>query len=106
MQYPRRHRVARFRRTCRKLFAKIQEGIEMTPLLEEQRIHLSNFRRFEKESNGDLPMWLDSLRHAGMYRFEQVGFPSPRDEYWRPTQLAPLVKTRFELASGGEAGDE
>src|SRR5207248_2917909 len=72
----------------------------MTQLLEEQRVHLSNFQRFEQESNGDLPMWLDSLRRAGMNRFEQVGFPGPRDENWRHTQLSPLVKTRFELASG------
>ena len=37
----------------------------MTQLLEEKRIHLSNFRLFEKESNGDANVpWLDELRKA------------------------------------------
>jgi len=73
----------------------------MTQLLEEKRIHLSNFQRFEKESNGDLPSWLDALRRSGMARFEQVGFPdTANDEHWRHTQLGPLLKTKFELATG------
>ena len=73
----------------------------MTQLMEEKNVHLSNFRRFEKEANGDgatMP-WLDELRKAGMSRFDLVGFPSPKDEYWRHTQLAPIVKTKFELAA-------
>ena len=72
----------------------------MTQLMEEKNVHLSNFRRFEKEANGDgasMP-WLDELRRAGMARFDLVGFPSPKDENWRHTQLAPIVKTKFELA--------
>jgi Fe-S cluster assembly protein SufD len=74
----------------------------MTQLAEEQRVHLSNFERFEKQANGDgaIP-WLDELRKAGMYRFERVGFPSPTDEYWRHTQLGPIVKTKFDLSAGG-----
>ena len=73
----------------------------MTQLAEEQRIHLSNFHRFEKETNGEgtLP-WLDALRRRGMSRFEAVGFPSPTDEHWRHTQLGPIVRTQFELAGG------
>ena len=73
----------------------------MTQLLEEKNVHLSNFERFEKEANGGgvavLP-WLDELRKAGMARFDRVGFPSPKDENWRHTQLAPIVRTKFELA--------
>jgi Fe-S cluster assembly protein SufD len=72
----------------------------MTQLMEEKNVHLSNFQRFEKEANGDgatMP-WLDELRKAGMARFELVGFPSSKDEHWRHTQLAPIVRTKFELA--------
>src|SRR5688500_8132308 len=72
----------------------------MTQLLEEKSVHLSNFQRFERETNGDAPVlpWLDELRKAGMARFDLVGFPSPKDEHWRHTQLAPIVRTKFELA--------
>jgi hypothetical protein len=78
----------------------------MTQLLEEKRMHLSNFERFEKESNGDLPSWVDALRRNGLARFEQVGFPDAlHDENWRHTQLAPLLRHRFELANG-EVGDQ
>jgi Fe-S cluster assembly protein SufD len=72
----------------------------MTQLLEEQRIHLSNFERFERESNGDSLPWVDVLRKRGMARFGQVGFPAAKDEQWRHTQLAPIVRTKFELADG------
>lgn len=74
----------------------------MTQLAEEKRVHLSNFERFEREANGDgmLP-WLDELRRSGMARFDEVGFPSATDEHWRHTQLAPIVRTRFDLAGGG-----
>ena len=71
----------------------------MTQLLEEKRIHLSNFKRFEKESNGDAMPWLDELRRSGMARFEQVGYPDDADEHWRHTNLRPLVQTRFDLAT-------
>jgi len=72
----------------------------MTQLMEKD-VHLTNFRRFEKEANGDgatMP-WLDELRKAGMARFDLVGFPSQKDEHWRHTQLAPIVRTKFELAA-------
>ena len=73
----------------------------MTQLMEEKHVHLSNFELFEKEANGGgaaLLPWLDELRKAGMARFDLVGFPSPKDEDWRHTQLAPIVRTKFELA--------
>ena len=66
----------------------------MTQLMEEKNVHLTNFERFEREANGDgatMP-WLDELRKAGMARFDLVGFPSPKDEHWRHTQLAPIVR--------------
>ncbi|MEA2709161.1 MAG: Fe-S cluster assembly protein SufD [Phycisphaerales bacterium] len=72
----------------------------MTQLMEEKNVHLSNFHRFEKEANGDgatMP-WLDELRKAGMARFDLVGFPAAKDENWRHTQLAPIVRTKFALA--------
>jgi Fe-S cluster assembly protein SufD len=73
----------------------------MTQLMEEKRVHLSNFERFEKEANGNgaaAQPWLDELRKAGMARFDLVGFPSAKDEDWRHTNIKPIVSTKFELA--------
>ncbi|AEF99656.1 Fe-S cluster assembly protein SufD [Methylomonas methanica] len=43
---------------------------------------------------GDLP-WLQQFRSEGLKAFETHGFPNPRDEEWRYTNLAVLNKTLF-----------
>jgi Fe-S cluster assembly protein SufD len=46
------------------------------------------------------PGWLAAHRAAALEAFEaQGGFPSPRDEAWRFTSVAPIAGTAFELAS-------
>ena len=50
----------------------------------------------ELPSGGD--SWLDALRKAGAERFEAVGFPHPKDEEWRFTQLGPITRTKFVAA--------
>jgi len=42
--------------------------------------------------------WLGPLRAAGLARFRALGLPTPRDEAWRKTSLAPLHAARFHLA--------
>ena len=55
--------------------------------------------------NGALgaPAWLRELREAGMARFADLGFPSPRLEDWRFTNAAPIADTPFVLAHGAPA---
>jgi Fe-S cluster assembly protein SufD len=45
--------------------------------------------------------WLDKLRGEALERFKAVGFPTVRDEAWRYTNLAPMLKLAFERAAGG-----
>jgi Fe-S cluster assembly protein SufD len=76
---------------------------------EEKKVHVSNFRRFETElkatkgaggaSAAPAPAWLDALRRSGIARFEEVGFPSTKDEEWRFTNVAPIARTPFELGA-------
>ena len=42
------------------------------------------------------PEWLRSLRAGAMASFEEKGFPTTRDEDWRHTSVAGLVRTSFE----------
>jgi Fe-S cluster assembly protein SufD len=47
------------------------------------------------------PTWLALLRAREMARFEELGLPSPRNEDWRHTSVAPIARASFGPA--GEA---
>jgi Fe-S cluster assembly protein SufD len=74
----------------------------MTQLAEEKDAHVSNYQRLE-EQGVEIAPWMEERRRAGIARFDLVGFPAPRDEEWRHTNLAPITKTKFALAESGEA---
>src|SRR5690606_21131570 len=41
--------------------------------------------------------WIDDLRHEAIELFDQKGFPRKKDEEWKYTNLAPLLKTDYKL---------
>ena len=45
------------------------------------------------------PAWLPPLRQAGIASFAAAGFPALRDEDWRFTNVAPIARLNFQLAS-------
>jgi Fe-S cluster assembly protein SufD len=47
------------------------------------------------------PAWLSGLRRRGLERFAALGFPTPRDEDWRFTSIAPIAEQPFPLARNG-----
>jgi Fe-S cluster assembly protein SufD len=48
------------------------------------------------------PAWLVALRREGYSHFAARGFPTTHDEDWRFTSVAPIAKTRFQLADPGK----
>jgi Fe-S cluster assembly protein SufD len=56
---------------------------------------------------GDLPgaglPWLDGLRREGLDRFSRLGFPTPRTEAWKYTNLRDLTRTVFVPATAKPA---
>lgn len=48
--------------------------------------------------------WLQALRSEAMERFAAGGFPSPREEEWKYTNIAPIEKKLFQPAPMGEPG--
>jgi Fe-S cluster assembly protein SufD len=42
------------------------------------------------------PEWLRSLRATGMGAFEELGFPTTRQEEWRQTSVAAIARTTFQ----------
>ena len=49
------------------------------------------------------PAWLDALRKAGSERFALVGFPNNRQEEWRFTNTAPIVRHAFKYADSSNS---
>jgi Fe-S cluster assembly protein SufD len=63
------------------------------------------FERFADApaTNGGGQPWLHELRREAMDRFLALGFPTPRLEEWRFTDVSPIAKASFALPSGGAA---
>src|SRR3989344_5825450 len=57
----------------------------------------------EKEL-ANAPSWLRELRREAASRFAEVGFPTPRDEAWKYTDVTPIVQAGFKPAARGVNG--
>ena len=59
----------------------------------------TDFRPFARpERLGKSPAWLDSVREVASERFRKGGFPTPKLEPWKFTNLGPLARTTFRDA--------
>lgn len=69
------------------------------------RIHRirDDWERFSKTREAPEPV--RDLREKGIRRFEEVGFPSVREENWRFTNVRPIAETDFTRAEGPSAVD-
>jgi len=45
--------------------------------------------------------WLQAQRRAALAHFEEVGFPTQRDEDWKYTSIRPITAKRFHAGDGG-----
>ena len=55
------------------------------------------------EQAGTAPAWLSTLRQRSFDRFNELGYPTTKDEEWRFTNVAPIAKTPFAAPIAGEA---
>ncbi|MBU6398776.1 MAG: Fe-S cluster assembly protein SufD [Verrucomicrobia bacterium] len=56
---------------------------------------VAGFARLEQDPRLAGPPWLLALRRAALARFAEHGFPTPQQEDWRFTNVAPLAKLPF-----------
>lgn len=56
---------------------------------------IAEYRRLKHSLPGHELPWLASLRDAAAQRFSEQGYPTPRDETWKYTNVAPVVKKGF-----------
>lgn len=71
--------------------------------VEQLEGYLDSFTEFARETAEETPEWLRDLRDKAFARFCEVGFPTTKDEDWRFTNLAALIRIPFKLARDGEA---
>jgi Fe-S cluster assembly protein SufD len=77
----------------------------MTQLAEDQTSTASHYLRLSAQSSNGGPSWVNDLRNKGIARFDQVGFPTTKQEDWRHTSIAPIARTAFTLAEAVETDD-
>ena len=62
-------------------------------MVETNGAFIADIEAREKAASG--PNWLRAMRRAGRTRFEELGLPTPRQEEWRNTNVAPIVSMQF-----------
>lgn len=65
----------------------------VTELVKSENTYQTAFRAVRESA--PTSAWLELVRSSAMERFEQLGFPSVRDEDWKYTNLASLAKEEF-----------
>ncbi|HEX6717407.1 MAG TPA: Fe-S cluster assembly protein SufD [Pyrinomonadaceae bacterium] len=70
----------------------------VTELVKSENTYQAAFRNVRELSPS--VVWLELVRSSAMDRFEQIGFPSVKDEEWKYTNLAALAKEDFVPALG------
>ena len=61
--------------------------------------YLDRFAAIGPSLPGATSPWLAALRHDAIERFKEIGFPTPRLEAWKYTDLRRMLRTEFALAS-------
>lgn len=74
-----------------------------TAMTDPARSYLEQFSRLEPELHS-LPRWLATQRREALERFSKEGFPDPRAEEWKYTNVRPIVRQAFQRPT--EAGVE
>jgi Fe-S cluster assembly protein SufD len=76
----------------------------MTTVRDVQNQYIADFRTFTGNGAAGAPRWLRERRAQAIKRFAELGFPNSRDEAWRFTNVAPLVRDRFRRVDPGGEG--
>jgi Fe-S cluster assembly protein SufD len=57
--------------------------------------YLRGFEKFSRNGGAAAPPWARSLRLSAITRFEELGFPSTKNEDWHFTSVAPIAEREF-----------
>ncbi len=75
----------------------------MSDTLDLKQRLLSEFSHRESSLNGSRETPLNILRREAMQRFQELGFPTIRNEEWKYANIMPAIALPFALSAGGNA---
>lgn len=67
--------------------------------------YISNFNLFENKLNGNSESPFHTIRKSAISAFADLGFPTTKNEEWRHTNIAPILKHKFKIAKADDAVD-
>ena len=70
----------------------------VSQIVKEENQYQAAFRQLQQRTAAGEPAWFARLRESAMDRFEQLGFPSVKEEEWKYTNVAPISKLNFKPA--------
>jgi Fe-S cluster assembly protein SufD len=62
--------------------------------------YLAGFEAFARDGGREAPQWARSLRLSAITRFEELGFPTTKNEDWHFTSVSPIAEREFEPLTG------
>jgi Fe-S cluster assembly protein SufD len=62
--------------------------------------YVADFTTFSSNGARAEPAWLRETRRAGIEKFAELGFPTPRNEDWHFTSVAPIAESVFSPLRG------
>ena len=72
---------------------------QMDKIIEFKEWFIKNFNAFEESLNGENTPELHRVRKEALKNFNELSFPTVKDEEWRFTNISPLLKYNFTLPS-------
>lgn len=63
--------------------------------MNSKEFYISNFAALEKKLNGDSKTFLHELRKRALAEFNELSFPTKKNEEWKYTDVSPILKEYF-----------
>ncbi len=63
---------------------------------DNNQLYISNFESLEKSLNGEAKSWVHQLRQDALNKFDELGFPTTRNEEWKYTNVTPIAQENFK----------
>ncbi len=76
----------------------------MTTELAKQTIYDADFKK-SRAASGQ-PVWLKAVRTHAFGFFTENGFPTPKNEEWKYTNVAPIAREEFSFEAGAVKAEE
>ena len=73
-------------------------------IAQAKNLYQERFQEFEKGLAGHGQSWALPARREAISRFAEMGFPTPRHEEWKYTNVAPIAQIPFRPAARGRNG--